>query len=123
VATTVIGTAGFALCELLIAPLASTRRSPRCSSSAGSASRPGRRTANSLIQLAAPDHLRGRLIGLYFFAFAGTGTAGGILMGWLTAAGGTELGFAVAGIAGSRRSPRYVWLPLASGPLVEEQPA
>jgi MFS family permease len=65
--------------------------------------------SNSLIQLSAPDYLRGRLIGLYFFAFAGTGTAGGILSGWLTAAGGTELAFAVAGIAGLTVS-LVVWL-------------
>ena len=78
--------------------------------------------ANSLVQLAAPDHLRGRLIGIYFFAFAGTGTAGGILSGWLTAFGGTELAFAVAGIVGLSMSA-YVWVRARSVPLVEEQPA
>jgi MFS family permease len=77
--------------------------------------------SNSLIQLSAPDHLRGRLIGLYFFAFAGTGTAGGILSGWLTAAGGTELAFSVAGVAGLAASI-YVWLRSRTVALVEEQP-
>src|SRR6266576_3592957 len=98
--TTAIGTAGFALCELLIAPLLFI--GGICFTTWSS-------NSNSLIQLAAPDYLRGRLIGLYFFAFAGTGTAGGILMGWLTAAGGTELAFAVAGVAGLSVS-FYVWL-------------
>jgi MFS family permease len=75
--------------------------------------------SNSLIQLASPDHLRGRLIGIYFFAFAGTGTLGGILSGWLTAVGGTELSFAVAGIAGVSMS-LYVWLRARTVPLMEE---
>ena len=61
------------------------------------------------------------MIGIYFFAFAGTGTAGGILAGLLTAAGGTELGFAVAGIAGIATS-LYVWLRSRSASLVEEAP-
>jgi MFS family permease len=78
--------------------------------------------ANSLVQLASPDYLRGRLIGIYFFAFAGTGTLGGIMAGWLTAAGGTELSFTVAGIAGVAMS-LYVWLRSKAVPLVEESPA
>jgi MFS family permease len=53
--------------------------------------------ANSLLQLEAPDHLRGRVIGLYFYAFVGTGSVGGLLAGWLVAMGGTELAYAVAG--------------------------
>jgi len=43
-------------------------------------------------------------------------------MGWLTAAGGTELGFAVAGLAGLSVSA-LVWLRSRAVPLVEEQPA
>jgi len=42
--------------------------------------------------------------------------------GRLTAAGGTELAFAVAGIAGLSVSA-YVWLRSRAVPLVEEQPA
>jgi MFS family permease len=55
---------------------------------------------NSSLQLQAPDHLRGRVVGLYFFAFTGTGPFGGLLAGWLAKAGGTELAFLVAGAAG-----------------------
>jgi MFS family permease len=51
------------------------------------------------VQLAAPDHLRGRVIGLYFFAFAGTGALGGLMSGALVHVGGTRLAFLVAGIA------------------------
>ena len=54
--------------------------------------------ANSLVQLAAPDHLRGRLIGLYLFAFLGLAPVGGLLAGWLAEVGGTSLAFAVAGV-------------------------
>jgi MFS family permease len=53
--------------------------------------------SNASMQLAAPDRLRGRIIGLYFYAFNGTGPLGGLLAGWLCARGGTELAFALAG--------------------------
>ena len=55
-------------------------------------------SANSTLQLGAPDHLRGRVAGLYYFAFNGTGPAAGILAGWLAAKGGTELAFVVSGV-------------------------
>jgi MFS family permease len=54
--------------------------------------------ANALVQLAAPDHLRGRLIGIYLFAFLGLAPAGGLLAGWLAELGGTSLAFGVAGV-------------------------
>jgi MFS family permease len=53
--------------------------------------------ANALVQLGAPDTLRGRLIGIYLFAFVGLAPAGGLLAGWLAEVGGTRLAFAVAG--------------------------
>jgi MFS family permease len=56
--------------------------------------------SNATTQLAAPDHLRGRIIGLYFYAFNGSGPFAGLFAGWLCAAGGTELAFLVAGAAG-----------------------
>ena len=55
--------------------------------------------ANALVQLAAPDHLRGRLIGIYLFAFLGLAPIGGLFAGWLAELGGTQLAFAVAGVA------------------------
>ena len=96
----VLGAAGFGLSELLLAPVTSMPLASILLFLAGISFTTWASTSNSLIQLAAPDYLRGRLIGVYFFAFAGSGTAGGILAGWLTAAGGTELAFAVGGIAG-----------------------
>jgi MFS family permease len=56
--------------------------------------------SNASMQLAAPDALRGRIIGIYFYAFNGTGPLAGLLTGWLCARGGTDLAFAVAGIIG-----------------------
>ncbi len=54
--------------------------------------------ANALVQLGAPDHLRGRMIGLYLFAFVGLAPLGGLLTGWLADLGGTPLAFTVAGV-------------------------
>jgi MFS family permease len=56
--------------------------------------------SNTSMQLAAPDRLRGRIIGIYFYAFNGTGPLGGLLTGWLCATGGTETAFLVAGLIG-----------------------
>jgi MFS family permease len=54
--------------------------------------------ANALVQLTAPDHLRGRMISLYLFAFVGVAPIGGLLAGWLSDLGGTALAFSVAGV-------------------------
>ncbi|HEY8407357.1 MAG TPA: MFS transporter [Gaiellaceae bacterium] len=56
--------------------------------------------SNTAMQLAAPDHLRGRIIGLYFYAFNGTASVAGLMVGWLCARGGTELAFFIAGVIG-----------------------
>ncbi|HEY6606432.1 MAG TPA: MFS transporter [Gaiellaceae bacterium] len=120
--TTALGSAGFALCQLLIAPVRTTAVVALLLFIAGIFFTTWSSNSNSLIQLSAPDHLRGRLIGLYFFAFAGTGTAGGIISGWLTEIGGTELAFAIAGIAGVSTS-LLVWLRSRAVPLVEDRHA
>jgi MFS family permease len=56
--------------------------------------------ANALIQLGTPAALRGRVLSLYLFAFAGLTPVGGLLAGWLVELGGTELSFMVAGLSG-----------------------
>jgi MFS family permease len=122
VGTTALGSAGFALTQLLIAPLHSVALIAFLLLVAGVCFTTWSSNSNSLIQLSSPDHLRGRLIGIYFFAFAGTGTLGGIMAGWLTTAGGTELSFSVAGIVGVAMS-LYVWVRNRDVPLVEESPA
>jgi MFS family permease len=57
--------------------------------------------ANALVQIEVPGHLRGRVVGLYLFAFLGLAPVGGLVAGWLVALGGTELAFAVAGLTGA----------------------
>ena len=56
--------------------------------------------SQSLLQLSAPDHLRGRVLSLYLFAFAGLAPLGGLFAGWLADVGGTSLAFLVAGVTG-----------------------
>ena len=54
-------------------------------------------SALATLQLAAPEHLRGRAASLYFFAFQGGAPLGGLIAGFLVATGGTRLAFAFAG--------------------------
>ena len=57
-------------------------------------------SASALVQLAAPDHLRGRVVSLFLFAFAGLAPIGGLVAGLLAEVGGTPLAFGVAGVSG-----------------------
>ena len=79
--------------------------------------------SNATTQLAAPDHLRGRIIGLYFFAFNGTGAFAGLLAGWLCSTGGTELAFLVAGVVGLLATGIAAQLLLDRGVICVPQPA
>jgi MFS family permease len=54
--------------------------------------------SNSMLQLAVTDEMRGRVLGIYGYAFVGTAPLGGLLAGWLAEAGGTQLAFLVAGL-------------------------
>jgi MFS family permease len=93
------GSAGFGAAELLLAPVHSVWLACVLLFAAGVSFTTWSSNANSIVQLQAPDHLRGRVIGLYFFAFAGTGSIGGLICGWLIHVGGTRLAFLVAGVA------------------------
>jgi len=91
---------GLAVSELLLAPLRSLAPAALVLVAMGVFFTLWTSTANSTLQLSAPDHLRGRVVGLYFYAFNGVAPIGGVLVGWLCARGGTELSLAIAGIAG-----------------------
>jgi MFS family permease len=93
-----IGGAAFGASELLLAPVHATWLACFLLFAGGVSFTTWSSNSNSLIQLSAPDHLRGRVIGLYFFAFAGTGSVGGLISGYLVHSGGTSLAFGVAGI-------------------------
>jgi MFS family permease len=53
--------------------------------------------ANSSVQLGTPDHLRGRVLAVFFYAWTAPLPLASPLIGWLCAAGGTELAFAFGG--------------------------
>ncbi|MGH3035651.1 MAG: MFS transporter [Gaiellaceae bacterium] len=93
------GIAVFGAAQLALAPQATLAAAAPFLFAAGLAFTLWTSNANSTLQLATPDRLRGRVMGLYFFAFNGAGPAGGMLAGWLAAVGGTALAFTVAGSA------------------------
>jgi MFS family permease len=94
------GTAGFSIAMLLLATVTSAPTAAVLLFVTGAAFTLWTANSNSILQLAAPDHLRGRVISLFLFAFAGLAPIGGLLAGWLVDVGGTELAFAVSGIVG-----------------------
>jgi MFS family permease len=94
-----IGIAGFGAAQLALGPQTTLAAAAPFLFAAGLAFTLWTSNANSTLQLATPDRLRGRVMGLYFFAFNGAGPAGGMLAGWLAAVGGTALAFTVAGSA------------------------
>jgi len=96
----IIGSIVFAGSELLLAPMRGPVLVGALLFLTGAGFTVWSANSNASLQLAAPDRLRGRIIGLYFYAFNGTGPLGGLLAGWLCAKGGTELAFLVAGLVG-----------------------
>jgi MFS family permease len=94
------GAIGFALCELLIAPVHSLAVAGALLFVCGVFFTSYTSNTSSRIQLDTPDHLRGRVLSLYYYAWNGLAPLGGVIVGWLCAAGGTELAFAVAGASG-----------------------
>jgi MFS family permease len=98
--TMLIGALGFALCELAIAPVRSVQLDVVLLFACGIFFTSYTASANTRLQLDAPDHLRGRVLSLYYYAWNGLAPLGGLIVGWLSATGGTELAFSVAGAAG-----------------------
>jgi MFS family permease len=96
----IAGTAGFSLCLLALSPLASVWPCAVLLFATGVCFTLWTSNANSLLQLRAPDHLRGRVVSLYLWAFAGLAPLGGLFAGWLCEVGGTQLSFAVSGSTG-----------------------
>ncbi len=54
-------------------------------------------SAQSLVQLAAVDHLRGRVVGIYLLVFLGSGAVGGPVVGWLAEEFGARTALLVSG--------------------------
>jgi MFS family permease len=95
-----VGALVFAGAELLAAPVRSPILAGIVLFAMGAGFTVWSANSNASMQLAAPDRLRGRVIGLYFYAFNGTAAIGGLFAGWLCAQGGTELSFLISGIVG-----------------------
>jgi MFS family permease len=98
--TFVAGAASFSVLLIVLAPVHDARLAGVLLVGIGASFSLFGANANALVQLAAPDALRGRMIGLYLFAFVGLAPLGALLAGWLVTLGGTELAFAVAGLTG-----------------------
>jgi MFS family permease len=96
--TMLVGAGGFGICELLIAPVHGVVAASVLLFVCGVFFTSYTANANSSIQLASPDHLRGRVLGLYYYAWNGLAPLGAVLVGWLCDRGGTELAFGVGGI-------------------------
>jgi MFS family permease len=98
-ALVLIGAAGLGFVEIVLAPQSSVTIAALLLLGIGLCYTLFTASANAMLQLASPDRLRGRVIGLYFLAFNGSAPLGGLAAGWLSATGGTELAFGVAGLS------------------------
>lgn len=94
------GTGGFGIVVLALAPQRSVLPAALLLVAAGAAFTLWSSNSQSILQLAAPDHLRGRVLSLYIFAFGGLMPLGGLFAGYLAEIGGTAVAFSIAGAAG-----------------------
>ena len=119
----VVGAAGLGIAELVLAPQHSLLPAAVLLFCAGACFTLYTANSNALLQLRAPDHLRGRVIGFYYFAFNGLAPLGGILTGWLAATGGTKLAFGVAGaVTALVALAALPQLPRVSGAVAQSAP-
>jgi MFS family permease len=91
------GAAGFGVCELVVAPLHTTALAGALLFICGVFFTSYTANSNTAIQLASPDYIRGRVLGLYYYAWNGLAPFGALIVGWLCDTGGTELAFVVGG--------------------------
>jgi len=110
---------GFGLAQLVLAPIHSASAAGVLLLITGACFTLWTSSANATVQLSTPGPLRGRVIGLCYFAFNGTGPAGGLLAGWLAAQGGTELAFAVSGAAAVATAAAAATIHFRPGELIE----
>jgi MFS family permease len=94
-----LGAIGFGICELLIAPVSSTPLAGVLLFICGIFFTSYTANSNAAIQLASPDHIRGRVLGLYYYAWNGLAPLGALIVGWMCDRGGTQLAFAVGGVS------------------------
>ncbi len=92
-----LGAAGFGVTELVIAPVHATVLAGALLFLCGVCFTSYSANSNTAIQLASRDAIRGRVLGLYYYAWNGFAPLGALAVGWLCDRGGTELAFTVAG--------------------------
>jgi MFS family permease len=95
-----VGLLGFSVAMLALAPLSGVWSCGALLFLLGASFTLLTANANTLVQTEAPDHMRGRVLSLYLFAFAGLAPVGGLVAGWLVQLGGTRLAFGIAGATG-----------------------
>ncbi len=117
------GLGGFSVGTLALAPLESAAAAAIVLVFAGVSFTLWISNTNATLQLTAPDELRGRVMSLFMFAFAGLAPLGGLFAGWLVEVGGTQLAFTVGGVTGLvmamyawTRRPRVAAAPAADEP-------
>ncbi|MFO7571963.1 MAG: MFS transporter [Gaiellaceae bacterium] len=93
-----VGAGGFGVLALALAPVESPLLAGALLFAIGISFTLFTANANALVQLGAPDRFRGRMVGIYLFAFVGLAPIGGLLAGGLAEIGGTQLAFTVAGL-------------------------
>lgn len=94
-----LGAAGFSSALLVLAPIAVVWAAAVLLFLTGFFFVSWTANSQSVLQLTAPDHLRGRVLSIYLFSFGGFAPLGGLLSGWLADVGGTPLAFTVAGLS------------------------
>ncbi len=88
----------FGIAELLIAPLQNVVLVGALLFVCGICFTTYTAASNSVVQLGTPDHIRGRVLGVYFYAWTAPLPLASPLIGWLCTVGGTELAFVFGGI-------------------------
>jgi hypothetical protein len=107
-----IGATGFSAGLLALAPVASV--APACAILffVGICFTLWVSNTSAILQLRAPDALRGRVMSLFMFAFAGLAPIGGLFAGWLMEVGGTQLALSLGGSM-SLVVVAYAWIQRA----------
>jgi MFS family permease len=90
--------AAFGVAELLIAPLQNVVAVSALLFVCGICFTTYTAASNSAVQLGTPDHIRGRVLGVYFYAWTAPLPLASPLIGWLCSVGGTELAFVFGGL-------------------------
>lgn len=92
-----LGALGFGACEVVLALQSSVVGATLLLVATGVFYTVYTSNTNTIVQLAAPGYLQGRVAGLYSYIFSGSNAPGSLLAGGLADVGGTRLAFLVAG--------------------------